>query len=290
MIGQQHRAGTVATSTLVSTIMWKLLLFSPAVFYIIPYSYIMADSPDVDQKDTAPKNWKRLRKIITTMIAAVGVISFGYLCFTGYLIYNGSEYSLNNTIICLIVLFSYLLIYLFSKTKEGKFLTKHRGFTHTLIIPILLGLLYYNIANISKDYVLDQKGQLLLFLINVWIGILVFKDVFNERRAIGKTLNLIANITLGICILVAFINEMKIHDLVAVGVNLSMYIVLGMLVGVSSHIFEDMLCKAGCPILYPFSKKPIHIGTAITSDMSAWVWTIGLIAFCAVFIVFIVLL
>jgi membrane-bound metal-dependent hydrolase YbcI (DUF457 family) len=64
------------------------------------------------------------------------------------------------------------------------------------------------------------------------------------------------------------------------------YSLIGLFVGYCSHLLADMLTVEGCPILWPFTRKNIHLLPLKTKDATTWLAAILLAALPAAFMVY----
>lgn len=198
MTGKYHKRHNIPFGILVVLTGIVIFGFNPYYILSVPIIWFTATLPDIDQANTAPKEWKLIKNIWIAILVLLPIASIGGL---GYGIYIKNA---RLTTIGVVMLLSMLALNSYKNSKNGKFLWAHRGFTHTLIMPIILSIVFWQLNKID-----DFKVQIL--------------NIF----------------------------------------------VLGIDLGIIGHIWLDLMCKAGCPILYPITNTKIHLWNAITSDKNA---------------------
>ena len=127
-----------------------------------------------------------------------------------------------------------------------KGMLKHRGITHTLLFVILAWL------GIQSHYSIVATG-----IIGALMGLLI-----GITCAKGKIL------FTSVGTAIAFTSAaLAMPGLIAA-------LMFGLSVGWAGHIFEDLLNKKGCPILFPISKSHVHF---LSIKTRSWQETIFLI-------------
>ena len=163
MMGRQHRQANAALSLMAVTYLMTRQGYPFETLLAIPVSVYTSTFPDIDQIESCPKEWRIPKKIIKWLLILIAGVSIFCIIFYGYKFAKDTSYelALNDLkfiTISFAVLVSYALIYAYSKSKYGAFLTQHRGFTHTPIIPLILHLAYTSLSNIETDVTLLVYG------------------------------------------------------------------------------------------------------------------------------------
>ena len=149
MIGKQHKIMTFSLSSLVVMFMCYVKNYHPAYTLIIPVATYFSTFPDIDQAMSVPKEWRTVKAILQFLIPAVFFAAIGLLIYSITKYIDATDYDTASNYLygitsSFIVLAAYAIAYFYIKT-DGKFLTAHRGFTHTLFVPFILGALYVSI-------------------------------------------------------------------------------------------------------------------------------------------------
>ncbi len=149
MIGKQHQIMTFSLSTLVVFIMYYVFNYSAFYFLMVPVSTYFSTFPDIDQVMSVPKQWRTVKAILQFLIPVVFFASAAILVYSinkyiNITNFDESQKYLSAIIVSFIVLSMYGIAYFYIQT-DGKFLTAHRGFTHTLVVPGILYGLYYSL-------------------------------------------------------------------------------------------------------------------------------------------------
>lgn len=154
--------------------------------------------------------------------------------------------------------------------QKFKFLSKnmkHRGITHTLIMPLCL--LFATCAAKSKT------SSIVACLI---VGLLT-SMMFDARTSMrGNIANKVKTFLLnkkGLVVTVVLIIATWFTP--SVGASL----LWGLMCGWALHIFEDLFNYKGCPIMYPLSKKHVHIASFKTRHWSEYVFLFLWLGGCA---------
>lgn len=146
--------------------------------------------------------------------------------------------------------------------QKFKFLSKnlkHRGITHTLLVPLILA--------VGVTCMGTRKASIIASLmVGILIGMLYDERVNLKRgNIIEKIKNLLVNKKGLTATIVMVILSYTVPETGA-------SILWGLMVGWVLHIFEDLFNFKGCPIMYPFSKKHIHIASFKTRHWSEFLF------------------
>lgn len=163
MLGKQHKEFAIPFSIFFATSLIGILGFGLEYLLVIPIGYYFSVWCDIDQSQYAPKETRRAKALWQTLLWLIPLISACVLIYFGYNYINKIHIPEDNykyigyaagTFI------SSILLNVFLKSKFGTFFTKHRGFTHTLIVPILLILLYNQLGkmDIKPQYEIVVKA------------------------------------------------------------------------------------------------------------------------------------
>ena len=176
MLGIQHREFNILFSIMSAVILIGVLGFGLQFLGIIPIAIFFSTFPDIDQQ-YAPKEFRTAKLLFTTTLVAVFLLAIGVIIYFSNLFIKGQNISNYYKYIGLSIgiLIIYILLYMYSKSKNGRFLFAHRGFTHTLILPILLLVIYYQLTKIEptigKKYIILLK-ILEVFVMGIFTGLL----------------------------------------------------------------------------------------------------------------------
>lgn len=154
MMGQQHKQFSLPWSALVVSILIGILGFGFEYLLIIPIGYYFSVWCDIDQNQYAPKETKRAKALWETLLWLIPLLSGCILGYFGYNYYKNipiPEENYKYIGMAAGVLAASLALNFFLNSHFGTFFRKHRGFTHTLIIPILLVVLYTQLGKIDIE-------------------------------------------------------------------------------------------------------------------------------------------
>lgn len=130
-----------------------------------------------------------------------------------------------------------------------KFLSKnmkHRGITHTLVVPAVLATASFTMQSRKASmFVSLLVGILMMMLFDKKIGT-------RKKGAVAKALDIFTS-KIGIFATVG----MLIMSWFWPSVGSS--ILFGLFLGWTLHIFEDMFNSTGCPVLWPIAKGRVHL-------------------------------
>ena len=125
-----------------------------------------------------------------------------------------------------------------------KGMLKHRGITHTLIFAILAWL------GIQSKY-----NNISTIIISAVMGLL-FGLTFAKGRIFIS----------------AILSSVLFTSVALIVPSVVSSLMFGLSFGWLFHIFEDLLNKKGCPILFPLSKSNIHILAIKTRSWQEWIF------------------
>ena len=182
MMGKQHVQFGIPFGALVATILIVILGFGPQYLLTIPIAWFTSTLPDIDQATTVPKRWRMLKFILLSLVMSVFIISV--VC-TGYLGYNifiqkfefeeyAKYFGASLGVLCF-----YIICFYFLQGKNGKFLTAHRGFTHILLIPIILWLLFIQLNSINNPAM--EQYQIILIEVLKIITVGLFAGILGHQ-------------------------------------------------------------------------------------------------------------
>ena len=158
--------------------------------------------------------------------------------------------------------------------QKFKFLSKnmkHRGITHTLLMPLVLFL--------GTTSVKTRTSSIISAIVVGLMVSMLFDAKMNWKKGsiLTKLKNFIVNkkgiVTTIILLILAMIAP-------ATGAS----ILWGLMCGWTLHIFEDLFNYKGCPILYPASKKHVHIASFKTRHWSEGLFLILWMGVCLVWL------
>ncbi len=162
MMGKQHREFSIPFGVMFASLLIGILGFGIEYALVVPLCWYFSVFPDIDQPGMAPKDTKRIKYLWETIMWLVPLAALVTLGYFGYRVYKGHDVMENVKEIGIaggIVVLGFILN-LTKKSKYTKFLWGHRGFTHTLIVPIGLLVLFNQLDNISNA--LDPKYSILI--------------------------------------------------------------------------------------------------------------------------------
>jgi len=172
MMGKQHSQFNIFFGILLSLVFICVLGFGPQYLLVIPIAIFTATLPDIDQARATPRRWKALKLFLSIAVVVILIISVIITVYYGYNIFTQKmnyEDAIQVFSVSFGVLIFYWICFRYLKGKEGKFLTAHRGFTHILIIPIILVLVFIQLDKLvngpgltSNQKLLIQSGQVLI--------------------------------------------------------------------------------------------------------------------------------
>lgn len=149
--------------------------------------------------------------------------------------------------------------------------TEHRGFTHTLVCTALVAIFLFGTVDVLKNiYKGDLNSRLILgaasgFLI--WIALDTalnsMRPKFVHNKKIRKLLDLELPSLIVLVILCTVFSTMVYNSL---GI-----FALGATIGYVSHIVLDLFNPMGVPILYPLSKRRLHIANIKTGTQEGMI-------------------
>lgn len=182
MQGKQHAQFGIPFGALVATILIVILGFGPQYLLIIPIAWFTSTLPDIDQVTTVPKRWRMLKFILLSLVMSVFIISVVCTCYLGYNIFiqkfEFEEYA-KYFGASLGVLCFYIICFYFLQGKNGKFLTAHRGFTHILLIPVILWLLFIQLNSINNPAM--EQYQIILIEVLKIITVGLFAGILGHQ-------------------------------------------------------------------------------------------------------------
>lgn len=146
---------------------------------------------------------------------------------------------------------------------------KHRGITHTLLVPVCLLACMDGMHSKAACIVVS-------LIVGVLTGMLFdAKGSCKRGGLVKKTITFIKN-KKGLTITVVMLVLTYLFP--STGASL----IFGLFAGWSLHIFEDMFNKKGCPILWPVVKGHIHIATVKTRHWSEFVFLFLWLGGCSI--------
>lgn len=162
MTGPLHKQFSIPWSIMLVSILIGILGFGLEYLFIVPIGYYFSVWCDIDQNQYAPRETRRAKALWETLLWLIPLISFIILAYFGYNYFNKIPITKENyKYIGLAggVFITSILLNIFLKSSYGTFFRKHRGFTHTLIIPILLIILYTQLGkmNVEPKYTIIIK-------------------------------------------------------------------------------------------------------------------------------------
>lgn len=136
---------------------------------------------------------------------------------------------------------------------------KHRGITHTLLVPVCL-----------LACMVGMHSRAACAVVSLIVGILTgmlfdTKGSCKRGSAVKKTMAFIKN-KKGLTTTMAMLVLTYLFP--STGASL----IFGLFAGWTLHIFEDLFNKKGCPILWPVAKGHIHIATFKTRHWSEYLF------------------
>lgn len=130
-----------------------------------------------------------------------------------------------------------------------KFLSKnmkHRGITHTLVVPTVLAIAAFTMQSRSASiFVSILVGILMMMLFDKKIGT-------RKKGKVAKVLDIFTS-KIGVFATIAMVIMSWFKP------SIGSSILFGLFLGWTLHIFEDMFNNTGCPILYPLAKGRVHL-------------------------------
>ena len=169
MMGKQHKQFSIPWCMLMASILIGILGFGFEYLLVIPIGYYFSVWCDIDQNPQyTPKETRRAKALWETMLWLIPLVSFIILAYFSYNYFNKIPIAKENyKYIGLAggVFIISIFLNIFLKSTYGTFFRKHRGFTHTLIVPILLVVLYTQLGkmNIEPQYeILVKTGSIII--------------------------------------------------------------------------------------------------------------------------------
>lgn len=169
MQGPQHKKFGISWSLLVASILIGILGFGFEYLLIIPIGYYFSVWCDIDQSVYAPKETKRAKALWETLLWLIPLLSGCILAYFGYNYYKNipiPEENYKYIGMTAGVLVASLALNFFLNSHFGTFFRKHRGFTHTLIVPILLVVLYTQLGKMN----VESQHEILVKAISILIA------------------------------------------------------------------------------------------------------------------------
>lgn len=141
------------------------------------------------------------------------------------------------------------------KVPEISKLIKHRGILHSPFFYIIAFTILVLLASFEPVKLIIVLG---IEIFAIWC----ISDIIKDYLKIGF---------FGSLIVICFIFISLFKDYAIYGTNvMCFFAVIGIFVGVISHLLLDFITKAGIPLLYPITKKKMHI-IGLTTGKHDWI-------------------